>query len=157
MKQRGFLSAELTQYITVLSLLSILIIPPLGRYASHQIKAWQIQEIIERVFELSREHYAKSVLISRCLAQTDLDMPAINMNANQDGIVIDVSYQQSGVHRAPPSGIRVSVRFTEPKFYALKNWLKPDEISGMTMRFYAPLSYSLPDWQELNIATGCIK
>ncbi|MGF1894074.1 transporter [Vibrio campbellii] len=156
MKQGGFLSPELTQYLVFLSLLSILIIPPLGRYASLQIKAWQIQETIDRVFARSREHYAKSVLTSRCLAQTRLDMKAINMSGNQDGMIIDVAYQQSGVHRAPPSGIRVSVRSTEP-IYSLINWLKPDEISGMTMHFYAPLSYSLPDWQELNIATGCIK
>ncbi|WP_017187974.1 hypothetical protein [Vibrio harveyi] len=157
MKQRGFLSAELTQHIVFLSLLFILIVPPLVRYASHQLDAWHIQKTINNVFELSREHYAKSVLTSRCLAQTDLDMTAINMNANQDGIVIDVAYQQSGVLRAPPSGIRVSVTLTESMFYSLKNWLKPDEISGTTLRFYTPLSYSLPDWQEINLATGCIK
>lgn len=157
MKQRGFLSADLIRYLVFFILLLTLIVPPLARFASHQVSAWQVQQTIEHLFELSREHYAKSVLTSRCLAQTDLNMATIGVNPNQDGMILDVTYQQSGVPHAPPSGIQVSVTLNEPTLEPLKGWLHPDDISGNTLRFYASLPFTLPDWQELDLATGCIK
>ncbi|HFQ5058999.1 transporter [Vibrio vulnificus] len=156
MKARGFISAELLQILVFIVLLLTLIVPPLARFASHQVSAWHIQRTIEHLFELSREHYAKSVLHSRCLAQSNLDMAAIGETPERDGMNYEVAYQQSGVPKAPPSGIEVSLTLTEPTLEPIKGWLHPDDISGNTLRFYAPLSYSLPDWQELDLATGCI-
>ncbi|MEJ3625925.1 transporter [Vibrio vulnificus] len=156
MTQRGFISADLIRYLVFFVLLLVLIVSPLARYASRQVSVWHIEQHIAHLFELSRAHYAKSVLLTRCLSQTNLDMTDIGETLVRDGVSYDVGYQQSGVPHAPPSGIRVSVTLTEPTLESLKGWFHADGISGNTLRFYAPLSYSLPDWQELDLATGCI-
>lgn len=156
MKLRGFISAELTQYLLFMTLLLALIVPPLARFASRQVSVWHIEQHIAHLFELSHAHYANSVMLTRCLPQTDLDMVAIGETSEREGINYEVAYQQSGVSKAPPSGIEVSLTLTEPTLEPIKGWLHPDDISGNTLRFYAPLSYSLPDWQELDLATGCI-
>ncbi|WP_322805336.1 transporter (plasmid) [Vibrio alfacsensis] len=157
MKQRGFLSADLIRYLVFFVLLLVLIVPPLARYASRQVSVWHIEQHIAHLFELSREHYAKSVLLTRCLPQTDLDMTAIGEASVRDGVSYEVGYQQSGVPHAPPSGLRVSVTLTDPMLEPLKGWFHADGIHGNTLTFLSPLPFTLPDWQELNLATGCIK
>ncbi|HDY8011708.1 TPA: transporter [Vibrio vulnificus] len=156
MKARGFLSAELVQVLVITALLFTVIVPPLSRFASLQISLWHIEQTIERLFELGQAHYAQSVLRSRCLAQHHLDMTAIGESDTQDGVKYDIEYQQSGVPKAPPSGLRISITLLEPSLSPIKNRLHADEYHGEILRFYAPLSFALADWQELNLATGCI-
>ena len=155
MAQRGFLSAELGQYLLLISLLSLLVVP-LARYGNQLLSAWHIERAVHRLIDKSQQHYAKSVLMSRCLTQTRLSMQVLGEVAQQNGVTYDVSYRQSGVPRTPPSAIVVSVTLDQ-SMKGLINRFQADVIQGATLQFYAPLRFTLPDFQQLNIETGCIR
>ncbi len=154
MAPRGFLSAELGQYLLLISLLSLLV-TPLARYGNQLLSAWHIERTVHRLIDKSQQHYAKSVLMSRCLPQTRLSMQVLGEVAQQDGVTYGVSYRQSGVPRTPPSAIVVSV-ILDQSMKGLINLFQADVIQGATLQFYAPLRFTLPDFQQLNIETGCI-
>lgn len=157
MRQRGFLSAELSQYLIVTILFFALLVPPITQWARLYQNAASINQTIETITQEAQFHYAKAVLTTRCLPQAALTLADLNLTLPGDDVRYEVRYLQSGVPKARPSGIQVGVTIIEPKLQNVATRLTPDEIQGATLLFNAPLNYQLPDWQELNTNTGCIR
>ncbi|RJX65864.1 transporter [Vibrio sinensis] len=157
MRQRGFLSAELSQYLIVALLLFTLFVPPLFQWARLYQNAASINQTIETITQAAQFHYAKTVLTTRCLPQTALSLADLDLPLTHDDVRYEVRYLQSGAPKARPSGIQVGVTIIEPKLHNVATRLTPDEIQGATLLFNAPLNYQLPDWQQLDISTGCIR
>ncbi len=157
MRQRGFLSAELAQYLIVSILLFIFLVPPLFRYTKIYIDATDINQAVETIQHEAQVHYAKSVLTNRCLHQSTLSIADLNLSLPYDHVSFEVRYLQSGIMKARPSGIQVEVTITKPNWQDIANRLSPDELRGASLIFNFPLNYQLPDWQQLNTDTGCIR
>ncbi|WP_434529552.1 hypothetical protein [Vibrio sp. K4] len=105
----------------------------------------------------SRLHYAEQVLETRCLAQSALDMNELTLPNEESGVRYDVAYQQTTQANARPSGIDVTVTIEDTKLQGSAAWLSPDEQRDNELIFHFPLDYQLPDYQELDIDTGCIR
>ena len=67
MHQRGFLSAELSQYLVITILLFTLLVPPIFQWARLYQNAASINQTIETITQEAQFHYAKAVLTTRCL------------------------------------------------------------------------------------------
>ena len=157
MRQRGMLSADLSQYLVFTILLFTLLVPPIYRWGKLYLDASNINQTIDTITQEAQHHYAKAVLTTRCLPQTALALTDLDLSLSGDDVRYEVRYLQSDAPKARPSGIQVSVEITEPKLQSVATRLTPDEIQGATLLFNAPLNYQLPDWQQLNINTGCIR
>ncbi len=157
MKQRGALSADLSAYLMAIVLLLVVITPPIHAAAFRYLTQHRIQADIETIAFHSRDHYALSVLRTRCLAQSNISMAALGINAERAGVRYEVSYRQSLVPNARPSGLTITVSLTDDTLRPLAARLSADEVRGHTLTFYRPLNVQLPDWQQLNTQTGCLK
>lgn len=158
MKCRGTLSADLATYLA-LSLAVVITLAPLAyKMVNHTLTSARIHAYVDEIVFRSRDHYALSVLRTRCLAQSDLSMSALGMASDlQAGVSYHVAYQQSHTAHDRPLGIAVTVTLNDAKLQNQAAWLSADEVRNHTLTFYRPLNYQLPDWQQLNTNTGCIK
>ncbi len=156
-RQRGALNAQLSMSLAVSALLLVTIVPPIHRAASNYRAALDIQASVRAIVHQSRTHYAEQVLTSRCLAQTDLSMNALSLPSGQAGADYQVSYQQNAQANTRPSGIDVTVTLTAPGLQGSAAWLFADRQQDNVLTFHYPLNYQLPDYQELDTHTGCIR
>ncbi|MDC5711153.1 hypothetical protein [Vibrio europaeus] len=85
-------------------------------------------------------------------------MTSLGMSKNDGLASYEVSYRQTSSANTRPVGIQVSVSLLDrQEESAITRFLAPDEIRTPRLIFNAPLNYQLPDWQQLNTSTGCIK
>lgn len=156
-RQRGALNAELSLSLVTSLILLVTLVPPIYHAAADYRSSRDIQAHIDTIAQQSRLHYAEQVLETRCLAQSVLDMNELSLPNEESGVRYDVAYQQTTQANARPSGIDVTVTIDEPKLQGSAAWLSPDEQRDNELIFHFPLNYQLPDYQELDIDTGCIR
>ncbi|EIA1343197.1 TPA: transporter [Vibrio parahaemolyticus] len=156
-RQRGALSAELSITLVTAIFLLVTLTPPLSRAAANYRTSLDVQAKVDTIVFESRLYYAKQVLETRCLAQTELEMSVLALSDEESGVHYDVAYQQSTQVNTRPSGIDVTVTINETKLLGIATWLSPDELRDNELIFHYPLNYQLPDYQELDIDSGCIR
>ncbi|WP_143696953.1 hypothetical protein [Vibrio coralliilyticus] len=85
-------------------------------------------------------------------------MAKIGMDSSIGGIEFEVAYKQKGIANTRPGAIEVTVSLgSMPNASGVISLLNPDEVHASTLKFYEPLNFDLPDWQHLDISTGCVK
>jgi len=96
MRQRGFVSADFSQYLVVTVLLFMILVPPIFQWARLYQNASTIKQTIETITQEAQSHYAKAVLTTRCLPQTELTLADLNLTLPDDNVRYEVRYLQSG-------------------------------------------------------------
>lgn len=153
--QQGALSAELSLQLAVSTLLLIVLVVPLRKAASNYLAALDVKDTVSTMTFEANLHYAKQVLNTRCLAQSQITLSDIGIT-NQGAVQYGVAYRQTPNIHAAPSGIDITVTIKEAKLLGMATWLSFDEQKGNQFIYHTPLHYTLPDFQQIKQRTGCI-
>ncbi|HFG2091850.1 hypothetical protein ACQ5UA_17705 [Vibrio cholerae] len=158
-KQRGILTGELAIKLSILIFLLITLIPPVAQLGYSYASAKSVEAYVNKIIQLSNVNYSEDVLRSRCLSQTELSMSHLNLDSSLNSIDFTVEYvQHSTMTNVKPVAIKITAHFNDSSMLSsVSRFLESNEYSANSMIFYAPLSFRLPDWQQLDVATGCIK
>lgn len=153
------LTSELVAKLTVLSFLLVTLVPPLVQLGNAYASAKSIEAYVNKIIHLSNVKYSEGVLMSRCLKQTQLSMSDINLDSQVNAITYSTEYvQNSAFSNAKPTAIKIKAQFNDvSELTRVSRFLESNEQTNNALIFYSPLNYKLPDWQQLNITTGCIK
>lgn len=158
-KQRGMLTGELAAKSSIVLFLFLTLIPPLVNLSHAYSSAKTVEAYVNKIIKLSTVNYSEDVLITRCLEQTELSMNHLGLDGSLNSIDFTVEYVQNGtMANAKPTAIKVTAHFNnDSELSRVSKFLDASEYTNNSMIFYAPLNFKLPDWQQLDVKTGCIK
>ncbi|MGD1336104.1 transporter [Vibrio harveyi] len=154
-KQRGALSAELSLQLAASVVLLIFLVIPLRKAASNYLTALDVKDMVSTITFEANLHYAKQVLNTRCLAQSEIKLSDLGIT-NDGAVQYGVEYQQTTTPNAAPSGIDITATVKNTKLLGMEAWLSFDEQKGNQFIFHTPLNYELSDFQQIKQGTGCI-
>ena len=119
--------------------------------------AKSVSRVINNITDESRYYYALHVLKTRCLWDNSLHINKVESPSSDAYATYQVSYTQSGIPNTKPTGISIKATIRSPNAEKIIEFLNPDERLSNQLTFYKSLNYELKDYQQLNVANGCIK
>ena len=156
--QRGSISVEYLLYLSF-SLIALVFVTSslLNALADYRLST-RINHTVQAIQHNSALHYAEQVSLSRCLPQAELTMALIDTPSNDGIATYEVRYLQRAQPNSAPTGIEISVTPNDAKIIdKMTPFLSPTKLTNTSLIFHYPLNNVLTDWQNLNVATGCIK
>ncbi|MFA1563224.1 hypothetical protein [Aliivibrio fischeri] len=155
--QRGLLSVDLLRALAFIAAMTVLSTQAFRYYANID-DARRIERTVSDIALIAQQHYQDGVLDTRCLAQPPIDMETLLLNPIDDLGTYQVGYDEMSTTLSQPHHITVSFTFTRLEHKeSIGRYLAPNYHDTRSGFYQFPLDYQLPDFQQVDRATGCIK